>query len=382
MAVNVRERKLPGGGTHWQTDIRVRLPSGRLYRERLKAPASTRAQAMRWARQREAYILRNGLDRDVVAGGARCPTLREFMPRFMADYVAANRLKPATRRNWEQAWTHHLLPLFGRSRLAEIGPADIQRLKRQPVAPGTVNLLLGKLGTVLRVAREWGLIAEVPRIKKVKEPTKRPRFYDLDEYRRLIESARACGPQTLAIILLAGDAGLRTGEIIALRWRDVDARRGALTVARNVCRGHEGSPKGGRVRQVPMTPRLKQTLAGLDRVGGRVLLREDGAMITTGVITSAMYRAQRGAGLPKTGAHILRHTFCSHLAMKGAAPRAIQGLAGHAKSATTDKYMHLAPRALRSAIDLLDADVLEPATERQGDAGSRRGRPRLPVNPP
>ena len=131
-----------------------------------------------------------------------------------------------------------------------------------------------------------------------------------------------------------------------------------------------------------MTPRLKQTLAGLDRVGGRVLLREDGAMITTGVITSAMYRAQRGAGLPKTGAHILRHTFCSHLAMKGAAPRAIQGLAGHAKSATTDKYMHLAPRALRSAIDLLDADVLEPATERQGDAGSRRGRPRLPVNPP
>ena len=170
MAVNVRERKLPGGGTHWQTDIRVRLPSGRLYRERLKAPASTRAQAMRWARQREAYILRNGLDRDVVAGGARCPTLREFMPRFMADYVAANRLKPATRRNWEQAWTHHLLPLFGRSRLAEIGPADIQRLKRQPVAPGTVNLLLGKLGTVLRVAREWGLIAEVPRIKKVDEP--------------------------------------------------------------------------------------------------------------------------------------------------------------------------------------------------------------------
>ena len=78
-------------------------------------------------------------------------------------------------------------------------------------------------------------------------------------------------------------------------------------------------------------------------------------MLTAGVIVSAMYRAQRIAKLPRTGAHILRHTFCSHLAMKGAAPRAIQGLAGHAKSATTDKYMHLAPRALHSAIDLLDA---------------------------
>ena len=58
--------------------------------------------------------------------------------------------------------------------------------------------------------------------------------------------------------------------------------------------------------------------------------------------------------LERRGPHILRHTFCSHLAMKGAPARTIQTLAGHANSATTDRYMHLAPRTLGSAIDLLD----------------------------
>ena len=362
MAVNVRERKLPSGDMHWQTDIRVRLPDGSIHRERLKAPGNTRAQALRWARQREAFILRNGLqgkENTPHSAKPRSPTLAEFSERFMADYVVANRLKPSTRNNWKVTLKTHLIPLFGRKQLDQIGPADVQRLKRQPVAPSTVNMLLGKLGTFLRVAQEWGLIDSVPKIKKVKETDKKPRFYDHDEYRRLIDAARSLDPMVLTIVLLGGDAGLRTGEIIALRWCDVDLKRGVLTVARNVCGGHEGSPKGGRTRHVPMTPRLKQAIGKLEHAGERVLYRPDGRMLTAGVIASAMYRAQRIATLPRTGAHILRHTFCSHLAMKGAAPRAIQGLAGHAKSATTDKYMHLAPRALQSAIDLLDADEEE-----------------------
>ncbi len=55
-----------------------------------------------------------------------------------------------------------------------------------------------------------------------------------------------------------------------------------------------------------------------------------------------------------TGWHVLRHTFCSHLAMRGAAPKAIQDLAGHQSMAVTNRYMHLAPGALRTAIDLLE----------------------------
>lgn len=109
------------------------------------------------------------------------------------------------------------------------------------------------------------------------------------------------------------------------------------------------------MRQVPLTPWLRKGLATLERCGERVLYRANGRMLTEGVIMVTMHRCQKIVGLPKTGAHILRHTFCSHLAIKGAAPRAIQELAGHAKSATTDKYMHLAPSAVHSAIELLDA---------------------------
>ena len=64
-------------------------------------------------------------------------------------------------------------------------------------------------------------------------------------------------------------------------------------------------------------------------------------------------RAGRRGGLAKTGVHRLRHTFCSHLAMRGAPARAIQELAGHQDLATTQRYMHLSPAAIEGAIRLL-----------------------------
>ncbi|MCA9718361.1 MAG: tyrosine-type recombinase/integrase [Myxococcales bacterium] len=69
-----------------------------------------------------------------------------------------------------------------------------------------------------------------------------------------------------------------------------------------------------------------------------------------------MYRAQARAGLPRKGPHILRHTFCSHLAMRGAHPVVIQRLAGHASAQTTEVYMHLTPAALQEAIGKLRED--------------------------
>ncbi len=66
-----------------------------------------------------------------------------------------------------------------------------------------------------------------------------------------------------------------------------------------------------------------------------------------------MKRAARRAHVPE-GVHLLRHTFCSHLAMRGAPARAVQELAGHSELSMTQRYMHLSPAALESAIELLD----------------------------
>jgi len=76
---------------------------------------------------------------------------------------------------------------------------------------------------------------------------------------------------------------------------------------------------------------------------------------------------QRVAGLPQAGVHILRHTFCSHLAMKGAPARAVQELAGHADLSTTQRYMHLSPAATEDAIRLLErGEILETGTATLG----------------
>jgi hypothetical protein len=74
------------------------------------------------------------------------------------------------------------------------------------------------------------------------------------------------------------------------------------------------------------------------------------------------------------GVHLLRHTFCSHLAMRGAPPRAIQELAGHQDIATTQRYMHLSPAAIDAAIRLLEQPVPRAATDpKRGDISNDVG---------
>src|SRR5262249_20440780 len=80
----------------------------------------------------------------------------------------------------------------------------------------------------------------------------------------------------------------------------------------------------------------------------------DGQPLTEKVVQRFLRQAARRAGVNNNGPHILRHTFCSHLAMKGAPARAIQELAGHVDLTTTQRYMHLSPAALDGAIRLLD----------------------------
>jgi len=154
--------------------------------------------------------------------------------------------------------------------------------------------------------------------------------------------------------LLGGDAGLRLGEIIAVEWRDVELGARRLTVQRAEWLGHVTVPKGGRSRRLPMTQRLTAALKAARHLrSDRVLCLADGAPITRARVIKAIRGAQRVAGIDQ-GVHILRHTFCSHLAMKGAPARAIQELAGHADLSTTQRYMHLSPAATEDAIRLLD----------------------------
>ena len=161
-------------------------------------------------------------------------------------------------------------------------------------------------------------------------------------------------------MLLGGDAGLRRGEMIALRWCDVDFRRKQLVVQQAEWRATIDTPKSGKGRIVPMTDALDAALRTHRHLRGeRVLYRDNGVPPRCHHVREWIAAAQRRAGLPASGAlHVLRHTFCSHLAMRGAPAKAIQELAGHAHLSTTLRYMHLSPAARSSAIDLLNARPL------------------------
>ena len=143
--------------------------------------------------------------------------------------------------------------------------------------------------------------------------------------------------------------------MVALEWTDIDFVTGQICVQRSAWKGQIAVPKGGRLRHVPMTRRLEKALRDARHLRGpRVLLSDVGGPLTETSVQALVRRAARKANLRNNGPHILRHTFCSHLAMRGAAPRAIQELAGHQDLSTTQRYLHLSPAAVEGAIQLLD----------------------------
>jgi integrase len=280
-----------------------------------------------------------------------------FAETFMAGYAKTNN-KPSEQTAKRSILTHHLLPTLGSRRLDEITSKDVEDLKASLLAKGKsakrINNVLNVLSKILRYAAEIELLDRTPRIKTLKVPPQRFDFFTPEEFEKLVGSS-AEEPDWHAAVLVAGAAGLRLGEVLALEWGDVDFRNGILTVMRNDWRGSVGAPKSGRDRKIPLTTRAAAALKAIRHLKGKlVFCRADGSRWTNTTMRARIKRQEKRAGLRVTGWHALRHSFCSHLAMRGAPAVAIKELAGHSSIAVTNRYMHLAPGELRNAIALLE----------------------------
>src|SRR5207237_8887178 len=107
---------------------------------------------------------------------------------------------------------------------------------------------------LLKVAVDWKELASMPvSVKMVKSPDPELPFYDFEEFEQLVEGAGKAGADVLAFVLLAGTAGLRRGEIIALERSDVDFKRNQITGRQSHWQGEIDTPKSGKTRRVPMT---------------------------------------------------------------------------------------------------------------------------------
>lgn len=247
----------------------------------------------------------------------------------------------------------------------------IQAMQADDLSSSAINHHLDRLSQAHQLALDRGwlehLPCEIPRRKVVlrSEPDALPEL----EYERVLAYARTLpkpdGPEALAVLLLAGDAGLRRGEIFRLAWPDLrfDAKPPYVHVR---VEGEDLRTKSRKGRDVPMTDRLRDALKALgSKSSGRLFPRAE----TESGITWTAGRAWRQALGSDATLHRLRHRFGTELGRQGVSVPVIQQLMGHANVATTMRYVHVVPA--------LPAKVLRGArraTDGQRAAGKQKAR--------
>jgi integrase len=312
------------------------------------------------------------------------PTVREFAAQFL-DYQKS-RTKPLTHIQQKATIDTLLVPALGRLKLDQVARQHLDGLVTawaENSKPKTINTRLGTVRRLLSLAVEWEIIPRVPRMEFMKIGKEAPRFLTDAESTALLDAAE---PQWKAMILVALRTGLRVGELRGLQWADVDLERRVLHV-RRTDPGRKTidatKPKGNRDRIVPLT--LESTVAlaemrpdktkptawvwpALERHYGETRMRarsEKGCW-------SAVVRAAKKARLSNVGWHTLRHTYASHLVMRGVPIRLVQQWLGHASVKETEKYAHLYPDHGHEAANLLDVPMVRQSAAKTLPAGPEK----------
>jgi len=338
---------------------KYRLPDGRqvqrkigpAWTDRGRPPAGyvTKRLAEAWLRDVLDQARRGSLPGMVRTGATFADAAAEFL-RYAAD---ERDCKPSTLRDYRSIVEAHLVPRFGAERIEDITPAMIEAWRASfgpHLAARTKNKWLVVLHGIFRRAQTVWKLPINPAAGIEKHRQRSSGDIDVFSPEEVLALVRAAGDaQDAAIYLTAAFTGLRRGELLALRWRDVDFVGQAIRVRASYAGGQVTSPKSGKVRSVPMAPDVATALAGLGQrerwigdddlvfvgtVGGHV----DGSALRRRYVDSL----QRG-GLRPLRFHDLRHTFGTRMIAK-ADIRRVQEWMGHADVQTTMKYLHYAPR--------------------------------------
>jgi integrase len=293
--------------------------------------------------------------------------LGEYLNRWLNGSVKGS-VKAKTFNDYEWLVRKHIAPALGRIRLESLSPIHLQRLYQAKLeaglSPSTVRHLHVVLHRALDQALRWGLVprnvSEAVDLPKLQKKEIRP--LSADEARRLLEAAR--GDRLEALYMLAIHCGLRQGELLGLRWENLDLETGTLQVRRTLT-----TTKGGPRFTAPKTAKSRRSikltagavdalrrhhdrqfaestrLTGLWQDYGLVFATTTGTPLNPSNLTSRFFKPLlKRAGLPDVRFHDLRHTCATLLLSKGVHPKLVQELLGHATIAITlDTYSHVLP---------------------------------------
>jgi integrase len=288
-------------------------------------------------------------------------TFEEFARKWLDDYVKPNN-KYSEQLAKKYILSASLLPYFGRMPIGTIRAHDIERYKAQQIQRGFKNKTIMNRLTVLNkclvTAYEWlELEGSPPKIKWLKWTTPEIDYLSPDECELLMSHADGV---IFELVLVALRTGMRQGELRGLQWSSVDwlARSVAIRHSRDDHQKVLVPPKNGRTRHIPLDTDVYAVLYRRKRETGYVFLAPDGQPFNNDRLNNAIRKLCKQAGLRKIGWHTLRHTFASHLAMRGVPLPAIKELMGHANITTTMRYAHMAPSTLRAAIEMLNPKTM------------------------
>jgi len=263
---------------------------------------------------------------------------------------------PSTKADYRSALVAHLVPAFGDQRIETITPAKIERFRNQGVRGGrfsrrNTNRLLAIMQAIFVHACAYHGLHDNPaaHVKKLRESYEAARyeFFTPEQIRELAEAAAS--EQDAAVFMTAAFTGLRRGELVALRWRDVDFDNQSIRVYEGYTRELRG-PTSRRSRTVPM---VEEVAAVVTRLRERtkftgpndfVFPGESGEIADPSALRRRFAAAVNRAGLPPLRFHDLRHTFGS-LAINHASIVQVQNWMGHADIKTTMRYLHHKSRA-------------------------------------
>jgi len=322
-----------------------------------------------------AKALANRADGLVFDAGAL--TVGEYLDRWLKD--VRDTVRRSTYEGYEYAIGPHIKPALGRIKLKDLSPAHVRWFYHDRLdsglAPATVHKLHVVLHKALKAAVADGLIPrnaaaglKLPRITREEIDPLSP-----EEARCLLEAAS--GDRLEALYVLALNTGMRQGELLALKWDDVDLERGVLRVRRTLTHVDKafvlGEPKTKKSRRTirltsgavqALEEHLSRQLEEMERMGslyqpgGLIFATEAGTIINPSNLRNRSFKPLlKRAGLRPIRFHDLRHTCATLLLGKDVNPKIVSEMLGHASvSITLDIYSHLLPDMQEKAAKALE----------------------------
>jgi len=247
-----------------------------------------------------------------------------------------------------------LLKRFGNIPLQRFNVAMLESFQQELIgegkSPATVNRKMAMLKHLVRKANDWrmvddGTLRTIRKVKQLKEPPGRLRYLTREEAQRLLAD---CKSHIRPIVSVALNTGMRRGEILKLKWDDVDLRNGFLLAK---------DTKNGESRAVPINAAVREVLGGIVRRlnSQYVFCNPKGQPLKE--IRHTFDSACRKAGIRDFRFHDLRHSAASFMAMGGVSLLAIGTILGHKTASMTKRYSHLSPGHLQGAVAVIDRAI-------------------------